>query len=657
MSSPCRTKNGSSSTSICFTSHKSQGSTHEYCIAASAESSKTKTSAPGQAYTVLSRVLPSRPKTPYLIFQTKFWNRNKEKYKNLPLSERSSKVSQKFHSLSEEKKRKLQQRHDMELEIYNRKEEELRKKYPQYFLNKDKLPKQLSAAQIYANSKLEGILKKNPEMTRKEALVKVRDNWNQLSEGKKMKWITKAMDAHQEYADKLDAYRERHPGISLKHIILTKEEKIIKDKMEGKPIRPPMNGYSLFCSETMPTLKGSCRLVEASKRWKLLTDQEREEFNRRQKEVQREYDIKYAEFLETLPQEEREKLEIKNYPKSRKNHQCEAELIKKMVQDYESLSQTEKIVMTKEPLYENQTEGEQKKITEFFSGGTRKKSKLETFPDEPKKPPSTGYMVFSTELLQGLKDIPNKERMPEIGRRWKLLSPEEQHKYKEKLDEFQKDYERELDEFRNRLSPDSKCHYNAVLEARKHSRKSREKKGKMASTLPVLEKEKTVELSDQDGVLSDEDADQTEKTTPNNSFKVKYDERLQSPRKTKQDKNEVSDSESANSETDEDEIPSAQQQSYQKLSDYKPSSGSHSGSSAEEDIVQPTAPPKMKKTILVASQNRVSTPFKPLHKNSSTPMEKGPTLMADKSHTKSVLMESDSEGEESDTESSSSDEN
>lgn len=35
----------------------------------------------------------------------------------------------------------------------------------------------------------------------------------------------------------------------------------------------------------MPTLKGSCRLVEASKRWKLLTDQEREEFNRRQKEV------------------------------------------------------------------------------------------------------------------------------------------------------------------------------------------------------------------------------------------------------------------------------------------------------------------------------------------------------------------------------------
>lgn len=58
-----------------------------------------------------------------------------------------------------------------------------------------------------------------------------------------------------------------------------------------------------------------------------------------------------------------------------------------------------------------------------------------SYKGKPKKPPCNAYSLYSVIMLQSeaLRDIPSKEKMAEIARRWKSLDHSEKEDYANRL--------------------------------------------------------------------------------------------------------------------------------------------------------------------------------------------------------------------------------
>ncbi|MEQ2183198.1 hypothetical protein GOODEAATRI_030240, partial [Goodea atripinnis] len=144
--------------------------------------------------------------------------------------------------------------------------------------------------------------------------------------------------------DSMKAYHEAHPDANSEdHVrsVLTKAERQLKDKFDGRPTKPPPNGYSLYCAELMVNMKdvpSTERMVLCSKQWKMLTQKEKDMFQKRCEQVRivptllatftvrsssnvafylqkkKQYDVDLQRFLErlimfqSLPEEERERV-------------------------------------------------------------------------------------------------------------------------------------------------------------------------------------------------------------------------------------------------------------------------------------------------------------------------------------------------------------
>ncbi|XP_034021662.1 nucleolar transcription factor 1-B-like [Thalassophryne amazonica] len=110
------------------------------------------------------------------------------------------------------------------------------------------------------------------------------------------------------------AYHEAHPDVnSDEHVrsVLTKAERQLKDKFDGRPTKPPPNGYSLYCAELMVNMKdvpSTERMVLCSKQWKMMTQKEKDLFQKRCEQKKKQYDIDLQRFLESLPEEERDRV-------------------------------------------------------------------------------------------------------------------------------------------------------------------------------------------------------------------------------------------------------------------------------------------------------------------------------------------------------------
>ncbi|KAJ0059439.1 hypothetical protein NL108_017906 [Boleophthalmus pectinirostris] len=90
------------------------------------------------------------------------------------------------------------------------------------------------------------------------------------------------------------------------------------------------------------------------------------------------------------------------------------------------------------------------------------------FDGEPKKPPVSGYEMFSQELLTNgeLNHFSLKERMVEIGKRWQRLSPTLKDQYKRQVEEQQAEYRAQLDAWVQTLSPQDRAVYTSSTKRR-----------------------------------------------------------------------------------------------------------------------------------------------------------------------------------------------
>ncbi|KAM3849971.1 nucleolar transcription factor 1-B-like, partial [Diretmus argenteus] len=306
------------------------------------------------------------------------------------------------------------------------------------------------------------------------------------------------------------------------------------------------NGYSLYCAELMVNMKdvpSTERMVLCSKQWKMMTQKEKDMFQKRCEQKKKQYDIDLQRFLESLPEEERDRIlteeklggarvglgGVASSPlrtkspskercrdpdpdpwlpsgltKSRRDGRKKTKLPEtpktaeetwqqSVIGDYlvkyrsdrrkaqtnmeaawKSMEKKEKIPWIKKAAEDQKRyEVQYQPVRELLemrapAGQSQRKPK---FDGEPKKPPVSGYQMFSQELLTNgeLNHFSLKERMVEIGKRWHKLTQSQKDKYKKLVEEQQVEYKAELEAWIKSLSPQDRAMYKEFSTTKRRS--------------------------------------------------------------------------------------------------------------------------------------------------------------------------------------------
>uniref|UniRef100_A0A3B3ZE82 HMG box domain-containing protein n=1 Tax=Periophthalmus magnuspinnatus TaxID=409849 RepID=A0A3B3ZE82_9GOBI len=469
---------------------------------------------------------PKKPLTPYF----RFFMEKRAKYakihpemSNLDLTKI---LSKKYKELPDKKKQKYISEFQREKEEFEKNMARFKEEHPELMeeRKKSELPeKPKTPQQLWYNHEKKGYAKLHPQVSQKELKEALRRQWSQLSDKRRLKWISKALELQKDYEDSMRAYHEAHPDLSADdHVrsVLTKAERQLKDKFDGRPTKPPPNGYSLYCAELMVNMKdvpSTERMVLCSKQWKLMNQKEKDMFQKRCEQKKKQYDVDLQRFLESLPEEERDRVMSEEKlgggkltmavassphraspaakvglchlrepdaewvaPKERRDAKkspklpetpktaedmwqssVSADYLAKyrgdrrkaqvaMEASWKSMEKKEKIPWIKKAA-EDQKRYEREllemrgpAVAVAAPAQTQRKPK---FDGEPKKPPVSGYQMFSQELLTNgeLNHFSLKERMVEIGKRWQRLSPTLKEQYKRQVEEQQAEYRGQLE--------------------------------------------------------------------------------------------------------------------------------------------------------------------------------------------------------------------
>ncbi|XP_074080390.1 nucleolar transcription factor 1 isoform X3 [Macrotis lagotis] len=262
---------------------------------------------------------PKKPLTPYF----RFFMEKRAKYaklhpemSNLDLTKI---LSKKYKELPEKKKMKYIQDFQREKQEFERNLARFREDHPDLIQNakKSDVPeKPKTPQQLWYTHEKKVFLKLRPDATTKEVKDSLGKQWSQLSDKKRLKWIHKALEQRKEYEEIMRDYIQKHPELNISEegitkSTLTKAERQLKDKFDGRPTKPPPNSYSLYCAELMANMKdvpSTERMVLCSQQWKLLSQKEKDAYHKKCDQKKKDYEIELLRFLESLPEEEQQRV-------------------------------------------------------------------------------------------------------------------------------------------------------------------------------------------------------------------------------------------------------------------------------------------------------------------------------------------------------------
>ncbi|NXG70667.1 UBF1 factor, partial [Baryphthengus martii] len=267
---------------------------------------------------------PKKPLTPYF----RFFMEKRAKYaklhpemSNLDLTKI---LSKKYKELPEKKKMKYIQDFQREKQEFERNLARFRKGGCWKKTNKKKQSKEkVSESSPPAGRAGVGKESGGPaalwglgSATTKEVKESLGKQWSQLSDKKRLKWIHKALEQRKEYEEIMRDYIQKHPELNISEegitrSTLTKAERQLKDKFDGRPTKPPPNSYSLYCAELMANMKdvpSTERMVLCSQQWKLLSQKEKDAYHKKCDQKKKDYEIELLRFLESLPEEEQQRV-------------------------------------------------------------------------------------------------------------------------------------------------------------------------------------------------------------------------------------------------------------------------------------------------------------------------------------------------------------
>ncbi|KAG5854799.1 hypothetical protein ANANG_G00041590 [Anguilla anguilla] len=272
--------------------------------------------------------------------------------------------------------------------------------------------------QLWYNHEKKGVLKIHPDATTKDIKDSLGKQWTQLSDKKRLKWINKSLEQQKLYEEAMREFIQQHPELNMSRddinkSTLTKAERQLKDKFDGRPTKPPPNGYSMFCAELMSTMKdvpSTERMVICSQQWKLLKQNEKDSYQKRCEQKKKEYEIEMNRFLCSISEEDQQRV-----------------------------------------LGEDKMLGFNKKGT---TSNSKKNSKTKAGSEKPKRPISAMF-IFAEEkrpkLHQEKPELSESELTRTLARMWNELSAKKKEKYKRLEASLKADSEKKVQEERSRL--------------------------------------------------------------------------------------------------------------------------------------------------------------------------------------------------------------
>lgn len=508
---------------------------------------------------------PKKPLTPYFRFFVEKRSKYAKLYPDLSNLDLTRCMSKIYKELPEKKKQmKYIEEYQRELENFEKAMSKFREEHPELVdtgkKKSDHPEKPKTPHQLWYNHEKKIFMKQNTEMNQRDVKEALRKQWSLLPDKKRLKWIHKALELQKEYEGAVRNYMESHPEYvhddNIKSV-LSKAERQLKDKHDGRPSKPPPNGYALFCAELMVGLKDiPCteRMIECSRQWRSLPHKEKDSFQKRCELKKRQFEVEFQRFLESLPEEERERVvnedkgkegklststasrplvpkeedgkdkkeawkrgKTPETPKTAEEIFQQTKLVECLVKykndkkkalkaldaEWKGLDKKQKIFWIKAAA-EDQKRYE-REITTLRTTAAPTHNKKVKFEGEPKKPPVSGYQMFSQQLLSNgeLARIDLKDRMVEIGRRWQKMSLAQKEKYKQMTEEAQRKYQVALDAWIKTLSSSERAAYKeSIANKRKGGTKSSAPPAKMRITMPKAD---TSDSSDGEDDDSDEE--------------------------------------------------------------------------------------------------------------------------------------------------------
>ncbi|XP_078664656.1 nucleolar transcription factor 1-like isoform X1 [Branchiostoma floridae x Branchiostoma belcheri] len=605
--------------------------------------------------------LPKKPLTPYFRYFLEKRKKYAESHPEMDTVEVTKNLSQKFKQLPERKKAKYMQQYLKEREEYEANMVRFRQEHPDFAEEEmkkkgktDEPTKPKTPVQMFIQEKVDDYMKAHPNGNKREATDALRKQWNALTDGKRIKWINKALGVQKKYTAEMEQYMKDHPDfeVSAPRPLLTKAERKLKEKSEGRPDKPPPNGYSLFCQELMLKLTdvpNKERMQECSRRWKTMSQKEKDGYQKKAEELKTSFEFDFQRYLETLSPEDKERVlaeekgNTKAKPAAEENGQAtttrsstakaqatsasvatpdrpkrpisavffyQQEKRQKLREKYPSLSNQEITrmlarkwselsdkkkekykkmeeeargeyeeqmqsflkanpdymrdgnagMMKKKPppseartamelwredkmeSYVSRYRNDRKRATDALTAEWEKLPKREKqpwlqaaaedkkryerelaeyekqtktgnsstsnktgklFEGEPKRPPTSGYQLLSMELLGKLTDLDHRERMSEIGRRWKAMSDKERAAYNQRSQERMQQYHRDLHAWLDNLPTDIRERYEQLHPSIGKKRKREANSPLFAKMIKKEKEEASEEESESEG--SDED--------------------------------------------------------------------------------------------------------------------------------------------------------
>lgn len=113
-----------------------------------------------------------------------------------------------------------------------------------------------------------------------------KEKWTQLSDKKKIVFITEAQEQYKEYEKEYKKFIVANPELARQKFtkpVLLKQDIVILERAAGKPNKPPRSLYSYFASvnlltEEIKNLPKKERFVHISVLWKEMPDDEKRKF-------------------------------------------------------------------------------------------------------------------------------------------------------------------------------------------------------------------------------------------------------------------------------------------------------------------------------------------------------------------------------------------
>uniref|UniRef100_A0A4W5JX61 HMG box domain-containing protein n=1 Tax=Hucho hucho TaxID=62062 RepID=A0A4W5JX61_9TELE len=370
---------------------------------------------------------PRRPNPPNGIFAKENFKKFKKQQPEMIASELFKFINDQYNELPEHMKAKYIAKFKKEKEMYEKSMRKLRKEYSGgKKVRKDRLKNikgPLTPHGLWYRHERRKFLLANPDAKGDciRQSIEQKKRWSELPDKEKLKWIKRSLEQQTQYEEEMEKHPESNGSRKAKHKpLLRKSERLLKDLADGKPDKPPLKGYNLFCKEQKAIILGegvpnNQYLVICSHRWKTMTKSKKEAYQRRCDKLKKEYEVNMSRFLCTVTDKEQHRILLEN----RKSMLISTLAAQK---------------------------------------GTKNK-----FQCEPKKPPEWGHTLFYSEKMAELRaesnHLSSRECMAMASPLWKNLAQKEKEHYQRIAQERTREYQVELRSWFNTMSPKEQAKY------------------------------------------------------------------------------------------------------------------------------------------------------------------------------------------------------